>query len=328
MVAASTVLAVCMFFVLDPSSVFARQEAKTRARPWLGVSIQDVTERVAKENKMGDQTGAYVNEVNRHSPADSVGIERGDVIVEFGKNKIDDADGLIRAVKDSKVGDKVEIVVLRKGEKKSFQAVLAKYPSRLRFAYSIEDLGHRLRVFAGRENQGMRLMELNDQLGEYFGVPKGTGILVERVEKGSAAEKAGIKAGDVLLRIGKRNIDDMEDVSKALSNYDDGDKVDVEVLRKDAHKTLTLEISQDQEGPVFDIFRHRSPDGEEFLMPWFKGKIFEFPHWNDEEYRIELSDPGPDMEILRQNIEEMTKGLKENQRNLEENMRLWRMRTI
>ena len=59
---------------------------------------------------------------------------------------------------------------------------------------------------------GMKLLPLNEQLGEYFGAPEGEGVLVEEVAKGSSAERAGLKAGDVVLQAGKRTVRQTEDV--------------------------------------------------------------------------------------------------------------------
>ena len=315
------------FAALNPVTLFARQEEPLRGKAWLGVSIRDVPEKIAKENKLSDDQGAYVNEVNEKGPADSVGIKEGDVIIQFGQKSVNDADDLVRAVEKSKVGEKVEIIAMRDGEKKSFHVILAKYPHRHGLPNAVRTMGSQFRFMFNGEHQGMRLMELNDQLGEYFGVPNGTGILVERVNKGSAAEKAGIKAGDVLLKIGKRTIDDLEDVSKAFSRLEEGDKVDVEVLRKGTNKTFSLEIAEDHESPMFELFRRQGPDGEEFMMPGFERNSFRNPRWNNQDYKFEFHDFGPNMEILRQKVDEMSRSFRNDQKGLEKGLKNLRSRS-
>jgi predicted metalloprotease with PDZ domain len=162
----------------------------------------------------------------------------------------------------------------------------------------------------------MQLLELNDQLGEYFGVTNGAGILVEKVKKGSAAEKAGIKAGDVLLKVGKRTIEDLEDVSKALSKYDEGDRVDVEVLQKGSNKICPLEIEEDRDNFHFKFFRHGSPDDDTFRRSPFEENRFEIPHWENQDNGIEFQDFSPDMRILERNLHNMKKSFKEHQEKL------------
>lgn len=172
----------------------------------------------------------------------------------------------------------------------------------------------------------MKLMELNDQLSEYFGVPGGTGVLVTRVGKGSAAEKAGIKAGDVLLKIGKRTIDDMEDVSKAFSRYDEGDKVGIEVSRKGSNKTLSLEVREDRDHSSFDLFRH----GEEGMLdhPPFEEYHFRVPEWDNDSFQFSVPDIHPDMKNLERNLRNMEQSLKNRQRDLLRSVREFRTSAV
>lgn len=323
---ASVVAALVALFVVSSGIAISRQEDRPRAKAWLGVSISDVTESIAKENKLADESGAYVTGVSDDSPADSVGIKEHDVIVEFGQKKIDDADGLVMAVGKSKAGDKVNLVYVRNGEKKSVQVVLGKLPRMRGPRVEVDRLLRRIRIFSDRGTQGMQLMELNNQLSEYFGVPKGTGVLVERVRKGSAAEKAGIKAGDVLLKIGNRTIDDMEDVSKAFSRSEEGDKVDIEVSRKGASKTFSLEVKEDQDNSSFEILRH----GNEgmYLRPPFEENSVGIPHWNGQNYRFDFREFQPDMKILEHNLQKMQKSLKDHQNDLLRSVREIRMRSV
>ncbi len=311
---------------LGSNSVVARQD-KSQAKAWLGVAIQDVTEEVAKKNNISDEQGAYVIEVPEESPAESAGIKKGDVITELNKKQIDDAEALISAVQKLKVGDKVDVIVLRKGEKKSFQVVLGKYPRNRQFAVSVRGPGNLGWVFGNRATQGMHLMELSDQLSEYFGVPSGTGILVEKVEKGSAAEKAGIKAGDVLQKIGKRSIDDFEDVSKALARAEEGDKIPVEVIRKGEIKSITLEVQEVEFAPE-NIFFRNFPDAGMLQIPRREGNLFNHDGGNDKRFRIELNDISPKMDEMKERIQEMKQNLQEHRADLEKSLRMLRVRTV
>jgi predicted metalloprotease with PDZ domain len=85
---------------------------------------------------------------------------------------------------------------------------------------------------------------MNPQLAEYFGVPNGEGVLVEEVEKDLAGAKAGLTAGDVIIRIGKRSVDNVDDITRELRNAEAGDKLELEVWRKGGRKTLTIEVTK------------------------------------------------------------------------------------
>ena len=316
----------CILLLMQQPAM-AQKKEKT-SKPWLGVAIQDVSEKIAQKNKMTEESGAYVTEVTDKSPADSVGIEKGDVVVEFAGTQIDDADGLVKAVQKAKVGEKVTVVVVRKGEKKSFQAVLKKAPRSASFALAVPRLMDSFHVSGGSDRQGMRLMELNEQLGEYFGTPSGSGVLVESVEKESAAGKAGIKAGDVLLKIGKRAIDDMEDVSKAFSKFEEGDKAEIVVLRKGTQKTVSLEMEEDQIHRSFRIMK-RGPGRVEFYGAPDEESSFEhFPERIDEDLRFELDGIRPNLDVMKENIDKMTRELRNRAPAIQRSIRSLDSRTI
>ena len=318
--------AALLLFIGGTGIALSRQQARSHPKAWLGVSIRDVTESVAKENKLADESGAYVEQVENDSPADSAGIERGDIIREFGQKKIDDADGLVEAVGKMKVGEKVKLVYVHKGEQKSVDVTLGKSPRMRSLRPDIGRIIRGIRVFADRDAQGMQLMELNNQLSEYFGVPSGTGVLVERVRKGSAAEKAGVKAGDVLLKIGTRTIDDMEDVSKAFSKYDEGDKVEVEVSRKGVTKSLSLEVKEDSDSPSFDW--HGFGDGGMYGRPPFEENHFGISPWNEHFQWFNPSVVHPDMKGMEEQLHNMEKSLKDQEGNFQRSFHAMRLQSI
>jgi serine protease Do len=76
------------------------------------------------------------------------------------------------------------------------------------------------------------LWDLNEQLGQYFGVEGGEGALVAELDQDGPAYKAGLRAGDVIAGIDGAKIEDKEDVSEALAEKEEGDEVKIEVLRK------------------------------------------------------------------------------------------------
>lgn len=221
-------------------------------RGWLGVSISDVSSRVAKDQNLKSRDGAYVTDVEEESPADEAGIQEGDVIVEFAGRALFDADDLAKAVRRTEPGTKVPVVVYRKGEKKTLTVKIGEAPrhSRAR-AFSFRVAPPRIAIFTTSEMMGMKLMDLNPQLATYFGIKGDEGVLVTEVQKESAAAKAGVTAGDVILTIGKRQIDDVDDVRRALDRYDEGDKVEIGVSRRGEKKTLTA--TAEAVGEEFEI---------------------------------------------------------------------------
>jgi serine protease Do len=270
---------------------------------WLGVSIQDITPKIAKKKDLKSDEGAYVNDVVEKSPADSAGVKEGDVIVEFNDRKIDDADDLLRAVQKANAGSKTTIVVLRNNEKKSLAIAVGK-ARRRNFNEGFAVTAPHMAIFGKSRMWGLRLSELNEQLGEYFGAPNGKGLLVEQVEKKSTGEKAGFKAGDVVTKVNKNSVEDFRDLNEAAEDADEGDKIEVEVIRKGANKVLTVEIEErDVEPSSFNFHFENLPDGE--MMREFDMNAI--PHGDFENLQMHLRRSLPDMRDLQLRIEQVKK---------------------
>lgn len=253
----------CLFLLFTglaaagPDDRTAAPRPKHHAAGWFGVSIQDVTPRFAKEEGLKIKEGAYVNDVVDESPADSAGIQEGDVITDLNGKKIESAWDVTDAVRSTAPGTKVTVKVNRKGESKSITAVIGKQRRTRSFSFGESSEPSEpsapaaprimMRMFGGENSEGMELLPLGKQLAEYFEVPGGKGVLVQRVEKGSAAAAAGIKAGDVVTRVGGDRVKDAGDIHEALSDADEGDSLSVEVVRKGKPLTVTLISSDDKE---------------------------------------------------------------------------------
>ena len=95
---------------------------------YLGVQVQDITRSLMKARDLSSDEGALVNRVEDESPASEAGIQRGDVIVEVNRQSIKDSQDLIGTMQDTKPGSKVDVVVLRDGDRKSLRVEVAKRP--------------------------------------------------------------------------------------------------------------------------------------------------------------------------------------------------------
>jgi predicted metalloprotease with PDZ domain len=218
---------------------------------YLGVSTQDMTRRLAKSMDVKTTEGALVNEVMDDSPAEEAGLKEEDVIVEVDGKKIGDSDDLREVVRKIVPGTKVDVIVMRNDERKALTATIDKVPPSRSYSYSysmprlpriprIPPMD--IHIFSTTGQLGMTISSLNKQLGKYFEAPDGKGVLVQEVESDSRAEKAGFLAGDVITKIGDEKIEDVGDITDALRDFKEGNKANVEIIRKGAKKTLTLEV--------------------------------------------------------------------------------------
>ena len=249
----------------------------TKQKGWLGVSISDMNEDAAERIKSKATSGALVRDVVEDSPAEAAGIEDDDVIVEFNGKPIADADALSSAVRKTKPGETVTVVVYREDQKKSLQVKVGKHRSGLaHLGFAVPDVPPiHVEVFGGSEINGLKVMTLNSQLGEYFGAPSGKGVLVERVKGKSAAAKAGFKAGDVILKLGDEEIEETQDLWSAMEDYEKGDTATFRILRKGASLSLAMMVTDTGQHSM-KFFQHKlrkSPKLESGTF-WFDGDEF------------------------------------------------------
>jgi len=110
----------------------------------------------------------------------------------------------------------------------------------------------------GGPRLGVSVNELNEQLAEYFGVKSGEGVLVTEVFDGTPAEKAGMKAGDVILRIDNQRVESVGDIHAAIHDKS-GKEVDVIVMRDHRETTLKVTLESSKDGEMRSFF-HRGLD--------------------------------------------------------------------
>jgi serine protease Do len=226
----------------------------------LGVGIADVDATKAQELKLSGEYGALVNRVEEDSPAAKAGIEKNDVIVEFAGEKVRSAAQLQRLVRETPPGRNVTLVVSRAGQTRTVSLKLEKQeggfalagampesvpmpatPVVPHFEFKMPD--HNFMWFQGGARLGISGDELTSQLAEYFGVKQGKGVLVREVVVGSAAEKAGLKAGDVIVRVDDEDVGSVSSLRRALG-HDRGEKrtVKLTIVRDRKEMTLTAEL--------------------------------------------------------------------------------------
>lgn len=260
---------------------------------YLGVEILDIDGERASELGMSRAYGAYIDGVVDGEPAAEAGIEEGDVVVAWNGDRVESVAGLRRLVSETPPGRVVDLTVLRDGAEREVSVELAErtsffsggrgltfvspqveltrvYPSVARDARerALEVTEERLReareraaegldrvlYLSGRPRLGANTQSLGDQLAEYFGVEGG--VLVTSVHEDTPAAAGGLRAGDVIVGLGDEEIDDPDDLRRALADLEPGE-VSVRIVRDGAEQTLTVEL-EEREG----AFRWRPRAGD------------------------------------------------------------------
>jgi serine protease Do len=179
-------------------------DLQTRGRiAWgfLGVSIQDLTQDLATAMSFQETKGALVNNVLSGQPAESAGVKRGDIIVAFDGKPVSNVRALQRAVSFTTVGKQVEIQVFRGGK---LETVMVKVGE----ASTAE---RRASVVPTRRDLGMTVEELDAERAKKFKLREDEeGLVVTDVTRGGPAASAGVRAGDLVREVNRRNVRSLE----------------------------------------------------------------------------------------------------------------------
>jgi serine protease Do len=190
--------------------VSALKESGHVRRGWMGVSIQALSEDLAESFGLEDSSGALVSGVLEDGPAAKAGLKVGDVIVEFDGEPIEKMRELPRVVAGAKAGDAVKVKVLRDGVSRVLELKVGRMPGD--DAVAIASPGE-----PADTELGLSLSALDDATRERLGLDsKATGVLIRKVTAGGAAARQGLRAGDVILRVGRNTVADPGQVRDAV----------------------------------------------------------------------------------------------------------------
>ena len=225
---------------------------------YLGVDIADVSPERLGELKLKEEHGAEVTMVDQDAPAGKAGLHEHDVIVSLNGTAVESAAQLRRMIRETPPGRVVNLGISRDGQPLTIRVQLAdrhkstgwgqngkfempqmpKLPDLPDF-----DLPVSVVVVHSGMRSGLMVENITPQLGDFFGVKGGKGVLVRSVEKGSRGEKAGFRAGDVVVKVNNQAVHDTSDFTHALRSSS-GSTASVTVMREKKEQTLTLTLPE------------------------------------------------------------------------------------
>lgn len=215
---------------------------------YLGIGIQEITAERAKTLKLREDAGVEVTRVAPDSPAEKAGLKAGDVVLQYNGMKVEGLEQLSRLVRETPAGREARIEIFRNGASQTVTAKVGTHPS---VPGMPDGLGFRMpdvpRVIQGLRSPmlGVEAESIDGQLAQFFGVSEG--VLVRTVMKGSAAEKAGVKAGDVILRIDDTKVATPAEISARL-RASHGKPIPVAIMREHKELSVTVEAGESRAG--------------------------------------------------------------------------------
>jgi serine protease Do len=214
------------------------EQLKTRgevSRGWLGVYIQEVTHELAESFGLDKPVGALVSQVIEGSPAEKYGIRAGDVILSFNGKPIVDSSNLPPLVGRVAVGDKAEVKLLRDGKAKTIKVVIEQLPEDDQPLASSGQPSSPNRL-------GLDVADLNtSEAGEM-----GRGVRVLAVAPNSIGQQSGLRAGDIILQIDRKNVENAADFRKKVANLPTGRMIPVLVHRQGADQFIVMKIPPEE----------------------------------------------------------------------------------
>jgi serine protease Do len=209
-------------------------------RGWLGVTIQELTPDLAMKFGLGSAGGALVSDVAKASPADTAGIRRGDIILEFNGKDVNDVGNLRNMVAQSKVGSVVPVTIRRGAKAYAFKVTIAALPRDTAEALPVNPQEEQ----GGGSLTGLSVMDLSKEISKQLGLSKDEkGVVIVRVEPGSSAEDAGLRKGDVIQEIDRKKIERIDQYNKAVAGIRQGDTALLFIDRGGRKFYVTVRVS-------------------------------------------------------------------------------------
>ena len=207
-------------------------------RGWLGISIQEITPGLAKEFGLKEAKGALVGDVLSGSPAEKAGFKRGDVIVEFMGQPIESSTQLRNLVARTAVGAKGKVKVIRDNKEKELEVRIEEQPKDIaRSGPQGQDEAEP----SSMRLSGVEVRNVTPEMAKQLDLGRGAkGVVITRIDPGSAAEEAGLQRGDLIMEVNRKPINHTDDYEKVLSKIDKNEAILLLVSRQGRTLFLTV----------------------------------------------------------------------------------------
>jgi len=206
-------------------------------RGWLGVSIQEVNHELAKEFGLNEAKGALVTDIFPNSPAEKASLKRGDVIVAFMGQQIENTANIRNMVARTMVGTKAELKIVRDRKEKTVILTIVAQPKEI--AKSGEE--DHAEPVESESRFGIDLRDITPKLAQQYDLNENDrGVIVMRVAEGGLGDNAGLKEGDLILEVNRVKIRHLKDYKMILSKIDNGVSVLLLISRQRNRFFLTL----------------------------------------------------------------------------------------
>ena len=221
----------------------AAHQLKTKGyvnRGMIGVSIQNVTEGIAKSKGMADAQGAMIAQMQPDGPAAKAGLKVGDVITSFDGKKIYESAQLPPVVAMTAPGTEASVGIVRDGKPMTVKVKIGEMP---RNGLSPGLIGNAPAATSGSKLLGLTVQDITPQIRQQLGGYTGKGGIVVTDVEGAAAQ-AGLSPGDVILRVGNKPVNSVAEFRRETANVKAGSTVLLLVSRQGQNQFVAISVPE------------------------------------------------------------------------------------
>ncbi len=183
-------------------------------RGYLGVSLprEDIDDKLKEVLGLNSKKGAMIQTVESGKPANKAGLKPFDIIIEINGQSVEDNNDLLFKIAEIRPGTKVDLIVIRDGEKQTFSVKLAK----------VDETEAPETKDSTDDDIGYTVQDLTASIARDYGFRSQEGVLITSVSRYSEAEEEGIQPGDIILEINRQPVKSIRDFQKIIKKVDKG----------------------------------------------------------------------------------------------------------
>jgi len=240
---------------------------------FLGVHASDIDAERMRELKLREEHGVEIMSVEADSPAEKAGVQKGDVVLEYNGQRVEGIEQFVRMVRETPPGRVAKLGLSRGGAPQTLQATIGKRKAKsmIQMQQSMERLKEMPQIWIPdiprastswkSSMLGIEVESVDGQLAQYFGVNEG--VLVRSVADGSAAQRAGLKAGDVVVKVGGVDVESPRDLSSEIRSLRPKKTFAMSIIREKKEMSVSVTLEDDEPGKRITRREDQDQDHEE-----------------------------------------------------------------
>lgn len=186
-------------------------------RAYLGIGIQPITQALAGELGVDPRSGVLVTEVHEGTPAETMKLESGDVIVRFNGQDVKTPQALQLAVERTPIGEKVPVQIIRNGSVVTMTYTGTQATGK--FAFTSANAGSHSKS-EKMKGLGMEVAELTEDVADKLGLDDAEGLIITAVKRDSAADRSGLESGMVIVAVDRTRVTSVKQFRNAIEDSD------------------------------------------------------------------------------------------------------------